>query len=175
VIDVATGEVVDELPGSATIVDFAFTTDGSKLVVTHDDGVVDVWDAAERALLASYRPAQPAVSALATLPGTDRMVVADLTGALSVLDIISGQTVLVLDGVATRSRAIAVSPDGALVAAPQPDGAIGLWSTHSGSRVGVAPGHNGPVTSLVFDVDGTRLYSASEDGTVRSWAVVIDG
>jgi WD40 repeat protein len=90
------------------------------------------------------------------------------------LDVLSGETVRVLDGLTTRTRALAISPDGAIVAAPQPDGTIGLWSTASGALVGAAAGHHGAATALAFDAAGTRLYSASDDGTVRSWTVLVD-
>jgi WD40 repeat protein len=174
VIDPATGEELDELPGAAAVVDLAFSPDGSVLVATHDDGVVDVWDAADRSLLATYRPEQPGVGAIAILPEADVMVVADLTGAISLLDVMTGETFLVLDGAITRTRSLALTPDGAVVAAPMPDGTIGLWSTDSGAQIGAVPGHTGAVTALVFGPDGTRLYSASDDGTVRSWSIVID-
>jgi WD40 repeat protein len=172
ILDPVTGEMLDELPGSATVVDLAFSSDGTVLVVTHDDGVIDVWDNSERTLLATYRPSQPGVSAIAMLPAGDAMVVADLTGALSVIDVITGETVLVFDGAVARTRSIALSPDGTIVAAPTPDGTIGLWSTDSGAQLGLAPGHVGAVTALAFAPDGSRLYSASDDGTVRSWSVV---
>ena len=35
--------------------------------------------------------------------------------------------------------------------------------------MGSAPGHTGPVTSLAFSRDGSRIVSSSLDGTVRMW------
>ncbi len=34
------------------------------------------------------------------------------------------------------------------------------------------PGHADSVTGLVFAAEGQRLFSASDDGTVRSWDMV---
>src|SRR5690606_16063961 len=102
---------------------------------------------ADRSLLATYRPEQPGVGAIAILPESDTMVVADLTGAISLLDVMTGETILVLDGTVARTRTLALTTDGAVVAAPMPDGTIGLWSTGSGAQVGVAPGHLGEVTA----------------------------
>jgi WD40 repeat protein len=173
-LDPETGEELDELPGAATILDIAFSPDGAVLVVTHDDGVVDVWDVVDRSLLATYRPAQPGLGAIAILQEGDAMLVADLTGTISLLDLMTGEPLLVFDGVVDRTRSIAVNSDGTVVAAPKPDGTIGLWSTDSGAQVGVAEGHMGTVTALTFGGDGTRLYSASDDGTVRSWSIAIE-
>jgi WD40 repeat protein len=174
VIDTTTGELLDELPGSATIIDLAYSPDGSVLAISHEDGVIDVWDAADRSLLVSYRPAQPGVSGIAILPGADTMLIADLTGALSSIDVMTGETVQVFDGAVERGSSLAVSPDGTVVAAAKPDGAIGFWSTASGAQVGVGTGHLRPASAMAFDPDGARLYSASDDGTVRSWSVPID-
>jgi WD40 repeat protein len=173
VLDRASGELVDELPGSTTIVDLGFSPDGSVLVVAHDDGIVDVWDAAERSVVGRYRLSQPGVSAIAVLPDVDQMLIADLTGALSLVDVMTGETVRVLDGTIDRTSALALTHDGTLAAAPKPDGTIGFWSTDSGAELAVAAGHTGTVTALAFAPDDTRLYSASDDGTVRSWSVAV--
>lgn len=172
VLDPATGAVLDELPGSARIVDLAFSPDGSVLVVAHDDGVIDVWDAAERSLLAAYRPQRPGVTAISVLPDSDAMVIADVTGRLSVIDVMTGETFLVLEDVVARTGPLVTSPDGALAAAARADGTVGLWSTDSGALLAGSVGHAGAITALAFSPDGSRLYSASEDGTVRSWSVV---
>ena len=172
VIEPETGEVLDELAGGATIVDLGFSSDGTRLVVVHDDGIVDVWDPASRTLLATYRPDRPAVGAIAVDPGGASMVVADLTGTLASIDVLTGETRLVFDGTVARSRALALSSDGMLLAAPTADGAIGFWSTATGAQIGTAIGHTGAVTALAFDPDARWLYSASDDGTVRSWSVV---
>ena len=174
VIDAASGDQLDELPGSSTIVDLALSPDGTVLIATHEDGVVDVWDTADRTLISAYRPSQPGVGAIAVLPETDVMVVADLTGTLSLLEVTTGETLQVFDGTVARTRSLALTPDGAVLAAPMPDGSIGLWSTDSGDHIGVAAGHTGAVAALAFGRDGTRLYSASEDGTVRSWSVILE-
>jgi len=174
VIDPVAGDKLDELPGSATVVDLAISEDGSLLVATREDGVIEAWDATHRELVAAYRASQPGIGAIAILPQSDVMAVADLTGALTLIDVTTGNTVLVFDGLAARTRSIAVTPDGSVLAAPTPDGTIGFWSTDSGAQVGTAPGHVGAVTGLAFGPDGTRLYSASDDGTVRSWSVELE-
>ena len=43
-----------------------------------------------------------------------------------------------------------------------------VWGLAGGAREAELEGHTGVVCALV--VDGDRLYSASEDGTIRAWA-----
>jgi cytochrome c len=75
------------------------------------------------------------------------------------------------------------SPKAGLVASASWDGSIGLWplSTNIGDalypplRLGAKDrfitGHSQGVNDVAFNADGTRLYSASIDGTLREWDV----
>lgn len=38
-----------------------------------------------------------------------------------------------------------------------------------GSCLRVIPAHSDPVTSVIFDQEGSRLFSASYDGLIRIW------
>jgi WD40 repeat protein/serine/threonine protein kinase len=67
---------------------------------------------------------------------------------------------------------LALSPDGAFLAAGQRDGAIMIVDTATRMPVG-APltGHDGGVEDLEFSPDGSRLVSSGDDGTIRLWPV----
>lgn len=72
----------------------------------------------------------------------------------------------------------ALSPDGRLLAvAYRPilqepsstDAVIRLWDPITGQSRGSLAGHASFVSALAFSRDGSRLFSASADGTVRAW------
>lgn len=44
-----------------------------------------------------------------------------------------------------------------------------LWWADNGMRIGTFEGHNGAVWSCDFNVDSSRLFTASADQTVRMW------
>lgn len=68
-------------------------------------------------------------------------------------------------------RSIAYSPDGALLAAGDENGAVHVWDIASEQEIATLLGHTGAVRALAFNGEGSALASASMDGTVRLWNV----
>src|SRR5262249_10085083 len=68
-------------------------------------------------------------------------------------------------------QAVAVSPDGATVAAGEPDGTNRFGDGGSRQVRGGLTGHIGVVFGLAFSPDGRTLVSGSADKTVRTWDV----
>lgn len=68
-------------------------------------------------------------------------------------------------------EALALSPDGHLLASGGRDRKIKIWDLSRGDELAVLVGHGGRVRSLAFSPDGSLLASAADDGTVRIWAV----
>lgn len=75
--------------------------------------------------------------------------------------------------ISTHSRtafAVAVSPDGQVVATAEEGGAIRSWNSMTGALLSELKGHGFVgAASLQFNREGTRLLSGSEDRTVRLW------
>lgn len=94
-----------------------------------------------------------------------------LFGEVRQWDVATGKLVQVLEGHLDALYAVAVSPDGQLLASGGYDQKIILWDIKSGKALRTLKGHNGCVYDLDFRPDGKILASASADRTVKLWDV----
>jgi len=70
-----------------------------------------------------------------------------------------------------RMVALAISPQGDLLATGGVSGAIYLWSTATGAPQRVLHGHTARINALAFRPDSQHLLSVANDQTLRRWEV----
>lgn len=149
--------------------DVAFSPDGGTLASAGQDGTVRLWSIAAQ-------PLGVPVVAQAT------MLAADPSGGLVAVGASEGpirlfrQTNWSLDrNIAddTSTREAAFAPGGRLVALGDESGAVTIWDTASGRRVGPVLGDRGAgrITSVAFSHDGRLLAAIGESEWLRVWRV----
>lgn len=156
-------------PHSNTVLDTAISPDDRLLVTSGDDSTMRVWDLQSKDLIAEHQVTMGGYWSMVFMPDGASLVVSDLVGNVSVVDAVSGVTTMTFDGLKQRRSAIAISPDGRLVAAGAADSVVRLWSSETGRMLGDLVGHDGPVNAAAFFNDGDRLVSGSQDGTAIVW------
>src|SRR5262249_62311824 len=70
-------------------------------------------------------------------------------------------------------HALAVSPDGQLLASGGIDRTVRVWDVEDGRERGLLQGHDQQVSGLAFGPDRRTVVSAGMDGTARVWLSTI--
>ncbi len=65
--------------------------------------------------------------------------------------------------------AVAISPDGKMLASSSSDSTVKLWNLLTGEEVCTFKGHLERVDSVTFSLDGMTLASSSSDNSVKLW------
>lgn len=133
-----------------------------------NDHTYKVWDAAtgaDKGILAETT-ADPADLAFA-LDGT---ILAGIEGnVVRLYDTSNGQVKATLSGHTDTIAAIAVSPDGKMLASASHDHTVRLWSLPGGQLMRVLAGHTDEVHSVAFSPDSTTLVSGGKDNIAVVW------
>ncbi len=117
---------------------------------------------------------KPQIGALAYRPD-GKMLALGTYKEVRLADPATGQTVATLSGHAEAVRAVAFSPDGALLAAagglPGRSGEIKIWDVASRKELRTIHGHGDCVYAVAFSRDGKTIATSSYDKLIKLWSV----
>jgi WD40 repeat protein/serine/threonine protein kinase len=171
----ADGGLLRTLAGhTGWVLGVAFSADGQSLVSAAADNTARIWRTADGTPLRTLQghagwvvtaavsgpPGQPGVVATGSRDGTIRF-----------WNVGDGAPVAAIAGMSSLVRGVAISPDGATVAASLENGTIQLLRTSDGSLIRTLTGHGDAAYSVAFSPDGQMLVSGSDDRTVKLWRV----
>ncbi len=149
---------------------------GSHLITANEGGTIAILDLDQQQAL--HRLSNPSgdVYAVAVLPTHNLAVTGDHAGVLRLWDLTSGEAMATLQGSERPLSSLAISPDQSHIAAGDWNGDIKVWRLSPADNkpllelVSLNPSaHQGVITNLVFNSDGTQLASASRDHKARMW------
>ncbi|WP_439627852.1 protein kinase domain-containing protein [Gemmata sp.] len=175
--------VHDDRPPSAVRA-LAFAASGKSLAVGCADGWVQVRAADGSSVLRSRRLTAAPVRAVAAAPDGRTLAVVnnDAVHSILIVDVERMQEVRRLTGHTREIYALAMSPDGALLASAAFDQTVRLWSTEDGQERSVLWGHakRSPsgevqpvgVTGVAFAPDRRSLISVGFDAAAVVWHTI---
>jgi hypothetical protein len=113
------------------------------------------------------------VNSVAWMPDGKRFVSGSWDGKARVWDAETRRATLTIPTEANYVHAVAVSPDGKLIATGTSlkTGYLRLWDSQTGALLKTLTGHTDSVLSVTFSRDGRRLLTGSYDKTARLWDI----
>ena len=166
-------EEMRELAGEHSMVPFAFSPDGQRLITGSNDREFQgkLWKVSTGELIADLGKHFLEVRH-ASFSADGRLVAtASNDTTIRVANGLTGQQVTVLHDHRGPVAWTAFSPDGTYLASCSDDQTIRLWDPRTGRPIRVLVGHAGMVYYIAFTPDSRRLASCSLDGTARIWDI----
>ena len=145
----------------------AISPDGKTAFSGSFDSTAIRWSLTSNAAEQVLRFHADAVNAVVLLRD-GRAATAGADGRIAIWSPGNTQPDLVLEGHTAPIAALAISPDGTLLASASWDQTVRLWPL-TGGAPGVLEGHTQNVNGVAFAPDGRTLVSVSYDQSVRIW------
>jgi WD40 repeat protein len=157
------------LPHIEAVNTLAYYPDGSLLASGSDDGRVRIWELGTNQIVQRFRH-DTAVLDVAFHPNGQLLLASDESGQVWLWDRETEAVQVSYTGHSGPVQAVAISPDGTLVATAGNGGAARIW-TLDGTLLRTISGHNSAVLGIAFNPDGTQLATTGADRAVRLWNV----
>lgn len=166
-VDLATGKVVRKYEEHGeTITSLDFSPDGQYLASGSADDRLVVWDLKEsESLFEMHQGNEYDVTTLAFSPDGETIATGDGENQIKLWDANLGEAIKTLKGHREPVSCLLYDKKGRLISAGW-DKEIRIWDN---GKSQVLKGHTSEITDL--KVAGERLFSASEDGTIRVWSL----
>ena len=144
----------------------AFSPDGQLLATPSDDETIRIWEVETGKCLHVLEGNQKALYA-AVAQNSSMLAIGTSDQTVQLWDPKSGEGLGEIKALSESVCAIAIRPQGDLLASCGSYGGLRLWSLESRACVHTCSHHPSSVTCLSFSPDGLTLVSGGKDGTLR--------
>ena len=150
-----------------------FTSDGTRVVSSGEDGIVRVWDVVSGALLArsSEHAGETAVTGCEFSPDGTHLVTTAMDWVGKIWDVATGECVRTLIQDGEFLFGAHYSRDGKRILTTGVSDSCMIWNAGDGTPIVRLSGHGESVLTAEFDAAATRVVTQGKDNTIRVWNV----
>ncbi len=169
---VATGKEIEKIRAQRTaVMKVAISPDGKTLVTTGEDAGINIWDWQTGEFLFTFFEHSGNILSLVISPDSRVMVTGGLDG-LRLWSLTPERPIVILDGIGNPTYALAMHPNGYIVASGHQKGVVRFWNLRTTQELSEFILHDDLISGLAFTPDGTKLITSSYDGTIKVWDLV---
>lgn len=150
----------------------AFSSNGKWLASASDDGTVRLWNITTNQELYQLIGHTDKVYTLAFSQDDKWLASGSKDTTVRLWEVSSGKPKHLLLGHKKMVFEVAFSADGRYIVSASDDLTLRMWDTDSGITVRVLQGHTAGVNGVTISSEG-KIYSVSDDTTIRRWSAVL--
>lgn len=163
------GHEVDTLRSqSSAILTLAVSPNGKTLISSGEDADIHFWVWPEAESKVTYFDHYSYVLDLVVTPDSQLVVTGALDG-IRVWTLEPPRFLYQLEDFGTPAHALAMHPNGFLVASGDNKGVVRFWNLRDKSVISKFKAHSQTISGLAITLDQKRLITASHDGTIKVW------
>ena len=154
-----------------TVSGVSFSPDGKMVAAGVSNGMIKLWDVAEKKITHTFSDSQAAINAVTFNPRGHHLAAGGWGKDIILWDTRTKKLITRLKGHSQPVSFITFSPDGSLLASASYDGTIMLWDIDRMRGVSILKGHVEGVRTAAFSPDGRLLATGSMDSNIMLWDV----
>ncbi len=156
--------------GSSYVYPLAVSADGETIASSSYDGSIKLWRIGDRQLLNALG-GQPWSSYPSTGNAAAKIANSNSESNTDESQVGIGKLIRSLPGHSSGVSALAISPDGEILASGDYNGMIALWNLATGELLRKFSGHSGTIKPMIVSPDNRLLATGSTDKILKVWNI----